>query len=392
MLKYIIKTLLILFIIKGQSQNSIDDVLNAVMLNNKEIAAFNKYVEANNIQNKSGLNPDNPFMSTDYMIGRPASGGNQLDFLLTQSLDFPSVYSNKKKLSDQKSTSLDHSFNELKQEVLFNSKNICLELIALQKQKTLIEVRINNSNSLLDRFQEMLTNGQISVLEFNKVKVLHLGLTTERETILRNIEIKTNELVAFNGNTTIEFILNEYPLFDEIPLLETLMDSISNKDYKLKWFENQNDITNTQISLSKSQVLPNFEIGYHYQTVLGQTFNGAHFGMSIPLWQQKNTVKAAKTFSELNQYQLEDHRIKHHNHIESKYKEYMSLKQTLEEFKQVLGSINTQEVLDKSLELGEINLMMYLLEIEYFYKIQDKYVAIEKDYQLAISALTKYKL
>ena len=52
---------------------------------------------------------------------------------------------------------------------------------------------------------------------------------------------------------------------------------------------------------------PKMELGYHYQEFIGQKFNGLHTGISIPLWQNKNTVKQKKAqflFADLDNFTL----------------------------------------------------------------------------------------
>jgi len=75
--------------------------------------------------------------------------------------------------------------------------------------------------------------------------------------------------------------------------------------------ENTYIITQKQLPLSKNMWLPKLEAGYHYHGILGQTYNGVHTGHSIPLWENKNTVKLQKvqfTFDNLN---LQAHNTEH---------------------------------------------------------------------------------
>lgn len=88
---YILLPLLVL-VVKVNGQITIDSVLVNIAKNNKTIIANNKYWEAKNLEYQTGLNPYNPKVDYDYLIGTPENAGNQTDFAVTQSFDFPTVY------------------------------------------------------------------------------------------------------------------------------------------------------------------------------------------------------------------------------------------------------------------------------------------------------------
>jgi len=55
-----------------------------------------------------------------------------------------------------------------------------------------------------------------------------------------------------------------------------------------------NKIMKKQIAVQRSLSLPRMETGYHAQGILGQSYKGIHAGITVPLWENKNKVKAAK--------------------------------------------------------------------------------------------------
>ena len=138
--------------------------------------------------------------------------------------------------------------------------------------------------------------------------------------------------------------------------------------------------------------LPNLEIGYRYQTVLGQTFSGAHFGISLPLWEHKNTIKAERARVELTTIEINEHETEHYYEIKELYATYENLKKDLAEYNAVIIQLNSEEILNKSLELGEINFITYAMELNYFYNTYDQFSILEKEYHMAIARLYKYQL
>ena len=138
--------------------------------------------------------------------------------------------------------------------------------------------------------------------------------------------------------------------------------------------------------------LPKLETGYRYQSILGQTFNGIHLGLTIPLWENKNRVKAEQAsliFSDLN---LEDHKNEHYYDLMQKYEKQENLKITLAEYDSLFSSSNQIDLLDKSLSIGQISTIEYFMEMTYYYNALNNYLKTEMEYQKALAELYKYKL
>lgn len=138
--------------------------------------------------------------------------------------------------------------------------------------------------------------------------------------------------------------------------------------------------------------LPTLEVGYHYQSVLGQTFNGAHFGISLPLWQQRNTVQSAMAFQDYAQYEAGIYSTKIKSLNRSVFDTYANQTETIAEFEKVLNDINSESILSSLFELGDIDYITYVQELNYFYDARDQYLELLKQQQLSLAELFKYKL
>src|SRR5687768_8703604 len=97
----LIKLLVLVCAINSTAQSTIDTVLASIANNNKTIHANTQYWEVQKLQYKTGLTPYNPTAEFDYLIGSPATTGNQTDFTIAQSFDFPTTYAKKNQLSKQ---------------------------------------------------------------------------------------------------------------------------------------------------------------------------------------------------------------------------------------------------------------------------------------------------
>ena len=390
--KHIITILFIAVSTGISAQSSIDQVLDSVKQNNKTILAAKQYVAAKGLEYHTGLTLENPSLSADYMIGRPVSGGNQIDFLAVQSFDFPSTYVKKGKLADQKEEMLNIRLHETQQNILLETKLVALEMIYLNKQRQVLEKRKVNSEAIVADYQKKFDLEQINALDLNKAKIQLLRIQSEFRSIESQILIKTQQLTELNGGIPMTITDTLHPLPSVVPVFETLEDSIESNNPRLKWLNHQILVYQSQVDVNKAMALPKFEAGYHYQSVLGQTFNGVHVGVTIPLWQYKNTIKASESTVQLGTFQLEEYKVDHYYGIKGQYEQYENLKLTLEEYKTALNGLNSEELLAKSLELGEINFITYSMELQYYFTTYDQFSQIDLKYNIALAKLFKYQL
>jgi len=389
------RIIVILFLVGSNSiiaQNSVDRALNSIAENNKTIIAAKQYVSAKKLENHTGMTPENPYVSADYLIGNNTSVGNQFDFALVQNMNFPSVYFKKGNLADEQNKFLDIGLDELRQTILLESKMKIIEVIHLNAQKLTIEQRQENAQLLVDSYQKKFDLEQINALELNKAKIELLNTKANLRSINSRIRMASDHLEELNGGNAIKIVETTYFLEEGVPEFEALEDTIEFYDPSLKLLNQQSKISQSQLELKRAMTMPNLEAGYRYQSVLGATFNGVHLGFTIPLWEHKNTIKAEKAKAEFTKIEIDEHETEHYYEIKELYENYKNLKLEFKEYESVLNELNSFEILKTLLDSGDMDFITYSMELNYYYEALDQLKHIERDYHIAIAKLYKYKL
>lgn len=389
-LRFII--LLLLFAAKANAQSGIENILTQVRKNNKTIQAVEQYYEAQNLQYKTGNNPSNPFAEYNYLSGRPDNAGNQHDFTIIQQFDFPTAYAKKSQLAKTQIARTEFQLSASRQDVLLEAKKCCIELVYQNKLQLLLSEQIQSTEKLLADFQTRLDRGDGTILEVNKTKLQLIQIKRQVQQNMACIAQLNQKLTALNGGNEITFADTLYETPQTIPPFEQLEADYENADPLRKILEQEILITQKQVELSKSIRLPKMELGYHYQSILGQTYNGIHSGISIPLWENRNTVKQRQAQVLFSDLQLQDHRNAHYYEIKNLYEKYASLKITLQEYQTVFTSLKNKSLLNKALSLGELTTIQYFMEINYYTDAFNSYLQSEKEYHQTIAELFKYRL
>lgn len=373
-------------------QSNMDKVLAEISKNNKTIQSNTQYWNAQKVQYKTGISLYNPTVEYDYLKGSPANAGNQTDITISQSFDFPTAYTRKNQLADQQILQADLQLKVSNQELLLEAKKVCIELVYRNKLQIPLAKRKEATEKWLANFKKKLDKGDGTILDVNKAEIQLLEI---RKLFQENASaiIKLNDmLTSLNGGTAVAF--NDIAYFD-LPVIadfETLEKDIEQQDYLKKTLEQEKVIAQKQIDLSKALTLPKMEIGYHYQGILGQTYNGIHTGISLPLWESKNMVKLQKAKMIFAESALTDHTNEHYYEIKQLYGRYESLKSILSDYEKINQSAEPMRLLDKALSAGQISVLEYFVELNYYNTTFNSYLEIEKEYYEVVATLLKYKL
>lgn len=373
-------------------QNSLESGLAAVRSHNAQIATMRQYIVAQKLQNHTGIAPEDPFVEGDYLIGRPISGGNQVDFAITQTFDFPTVYRRKNQLAQQKDQWHNYELERVEKEVLWEAKQIGLKLIHLNKKEILLRQKLVEAETTLRDFEHKYAVSEISQLTLNKARIRFLGVEHDLRHTQTEIQASTQALIQLNGGLPLSIADTSYPSPNQLEPLQALQaDRIAN-DPSLRLLHQRQRIAETHLQVHKALALPRFETGYHYQSVLGQTFNGIHLGASIPLWNRRKQVQAQAAMLRYSNQASAAQQLAVAQDLQQLYIRYEGLQNSLQSYKEALQGLNTRLLLAQSLRLGEIDFIAYATELDYYYAAFEKFLEIEHTYYHTISEILKSNL
>ena len=256
-----------------------------------------------------GAAVDIPKTMVDGEYGQMNSYSNDNSITISQSFEFPSVYVNKYKLADATLKSSEWKFKVSQLDIATQVKQLYWQYVYLAaKQKLLV-------------YQDSLYSGilRASELRAKTGETNKLEMITARS---QNLEIK-NQLFQINSDMVIlcrkiKILLNSefIPVPEETDLRQIHFSGMSDsffhwyKNPSLGYIRQQVEVSHLEKKLERSQMLPDINVGYFSQTIIGTQevngtqrsfggdyrFNGIQAGISVPLWFPSYTsrTKAAK--------------------------------------------------------------------------------------------------
>ena len=390
MKKIVIISALIVIVSNLFAQGSVDSVLIEIEENNKSLVAMRKSSDAERIGNKTGIYLQNPEMEFNYLWGSPSAIGNRTDFSIKQTFDFPTAYSFKNQVSKLKNEQLDLEYQKKLKEIQFESRLICFDLIYINAMMSALNYRYEHAKSIAQAYQSKFDTGETSLLEYNKSQLNLLNVKSK----LASIEIERNMLLAdlarMNGGNPINFtdsVFHAVMLPDD---LEQWYVEAEQFNPMLAWIKKEIEISQKLVGLNNAMNLPKLQAGYMSETVAGEKFQGLSVGLSIPLWENKNTVKFEKA-NTLALISMEtDNKFQFYAQLKALHAKTISMHKSTAQYRTGLLLFNNEVLLKKALEQGELSLIDYMLELSFYYVSVDLLLEMEKKMFKAYAELQQY--
>lgn len=374
------------------AQVNLEKVLESIAANNKTLQAGERLAQTQKLEARTGNYLANPTVELNQLWADKSTGGNVNELAVVQSFDFPSVYAHKNKLIRLKSNVSDYQFALSRQQILLTAQQTCLEIVYLRKQHKLLTERLANATRLSELYQSKLERGDANQLELNKVRLEWLDAQNRLRLNQTALTASLEQLQNLNGGIPLSFPDEEYSWNPLLPEFEQLQTEYFAADPSLKDLGGQSEIAEREIRLTRAQSLPKFDIGYRRNGGSAEKLNGFRIGMSIPLWENKNTVKSAKARYEYTHALLDDKMQSIKSALQQLYQQARTLENSKEEYARILSTQHNIELLNKALEAGQISMIDYFVEATTLYDSQQNYLDVEKDYYITLSQLLQYKL
>lgn len=392
-MKRIIYIVILLTVITStaSAQAPIEKALQSIEANNTTLKAYREQANANKIGNKTGINMANPEVEFGYLWPDSPIEENRWDFSVSQSFDFPTAYRFKSQLAKGKNEQVDLEYDQQRRDILMQARLLCIELVYQNKINKELSQRLQSARELSDAYQKSFEQGNIDVLERNKTK-LDL-LNTEKSLQINEVEVNTikSELQRMNGGEPLGIAMDLYlTYYFPLSFIEWF-EQIKGNNPIMKKAEQEVVLSKKQEELTKALNLPKLTAGYARSKEEGRIFQGFTVGVSIPLWEGRNTVKHQRAQTTALQMQQIDTQLQFRNVLKNQYDKASRLSVLLKEYAEVLKVTNNRDLLKKALDKGQLSLINYLLELSVYYETIDTYLATERDYQLAIGELQQWE-
>lgn len=370
------------------AKTTIQTAITDIERNNITLKALRKACDAEKIGNATGNYLEDPEVEFSYSWGSPADIGTRQDISVTQSFDIPTILGKKRKVAEMKNEMAEWQYRADRMNILLEARLLLIDMVYYNKMLLELAKRKTSAQVIMDAQKLRLDKGDGNILEYNKARMMFSTVEVETEQMETERNAVHSQLVRLNGGSDVTVDLYE---FEPISLPLDFSEWFERKAETipaLAYMASSTALSKKELSVAKAMRFPAVSIGYVRENTLGQYYHGVSVGMSIPLWNRKNTVRQAKVAAEAAQYRQDNAVSQYRGQLEVLYNRTSGLRKTVEEYRLMLRETSSEALLAKALDAGEISVIEYSVQMGAYYELADKALAAERECQKAFAELT----
>jgi cobalt-zinc-cadmium resistance protein CzcA len=387
-----------LSMLNGQTTRKIDlqDAIQMALDSNLSVKSAAYSIDMQRALRGSAI--DLPKTVIEGQYGQFNSYRNDNSFTVSQEFAFPSVYANRFKLANANIKSSELQYQVSRLETATMVKQVYWQIVYLTSKQKLLVYQDSLYSGFLRAAELRAKAGETNRLEMITARSLSMEIKNQLQQVTSDISSTGRKLMILTRSH-----------FSLMPSLETLHridpafdpDTISaHQNPSLNYVLHQVDVSRINYKLERSQILPDLNIGYFSQTIIGQQdvngiphsfgqdyrFSGIQAGISVPLWisPYRSKAKAAKITEKIALTDAENYSRSVAGNLQSlidEYKKYASSadyyeKQALPEADLIIDQVS------KSFKAGALDYLDYVLALE-------RALSIRKEYLDALNSLNQ---
>lgn len=356
--------------------------------NNTTLKALHRQMQASVLANGSNLCLSDPEAEVAYLVGTPKGVPNRTNVSLTQSLDWDVLLGRRRALAKANNQVTYNDYRRAVQQVLTEADEQFTSLVYYNKLCGELSQRQTLAEEIERLYQQKFERGDINQLEVNKVR-LNASVSradwaranNDRQQILANLQ-------RLNGGQTVAFTDTVYPLAGKA--LPPLVDFQSALAGSLAVQTAQAAVAQSEaeIKVAKAEGLPALTVGFQGEYIKQNNYSGFSLGFSVPIWgNSRKKIRKAEAELAANRLTVDDVIYQERAQVAKLYASAQQLQQAANALQKDMQLMNNDQLLRRSLELGQISLLDYLLELSFYYTARTSQLEAERDAQLAVSAL-----
>ena len=387
-------------VVKAQQvrELSLEEALNIAMMNNNSIKTAQYGIDYNN--NLKGTATFIGKTNATLMYGQYNSYYNDNNFTISQSFRLPaSMYHQAQYYKAAiKSAELNKQATENELRMQIKTAYYALEYVKakevfLKKQDSLFVLFFKSAELRFKTGESNMLEKATAESQLYEIRTLIDQNTADmyiHQSQLQTL-LNTNERVTTQGSN-----------LDKRPLV-IISDSIAiQNNASLQYFAQQIKVSEASKKVEKSQLLPDFNIGYFNQSLYGTAnyqntmesadgntrFQGVSVGVSFPIWIKPELakIKASETFSNMAQSEYDLYETNLEGQYNQAFQTYLKFKNSLDYYEK--NALPTADIITKhalkSYQSGNIGYMELSQGLNRALTIRTNYLNILQQYNQAI--------
>lgn len=382
--------LLSLFVaITTVAQDDFNRYAQTIVCNNLGLYSFYHQIIAENAEADTQNNLADPEIEFSHLWGQDGVG-NKWDIGVKQSFDWPGSYKSRKRERELIKGAKGLMFDESYRTTLLDVKLCMLDLISANRSIELLGNVLTTLDSLNVIYNRAAQRGDVSILDVNKLAVEKIAVKRQLGDAKIQKEKALSTLSSLNGGKPLqEFDFLHYPALALLPL-DKYLESAQINNPKLSYNNMMKSAAEQSEKTSKLMSLPGFSVGYMHEYEMGERFNGFSIGVTLPFFSNRRKTTVARAMALTYDGNSKEIATQAECAITEGYNSALLLRKEIDDYEPILESGRNLVLLEKALNGGQISLVQYLQELNFFLSAKADYYQVLEQYYKQLVTLSQY--
>ncbi|MDE6498061.1 MAG: TolC family protein [Muribaculaceae bacterium] len=361
------------------ASSGIDELAASIARNNPDYVQAVRDREASVLSMQAADALPAPEIEGEHLWG-PA-GDNRWGAGISQAFDWPGVYGARAEARREESNAFEQlTATELREHTLA-AKQSLIDLVAARRQAALISEIYSNVNELTQWMLNAYDHGQATVLDLRKLQLEKLELENRMEEVEQARAEAIAALQAMGYTRAVPENL-------DYPADEPDYGSAEGLWRRTPSVSAARAATRAALAREKAaarSALPGFSLGFRHQYEGGSHFNGLTAGITLPAWGSRSSKRAAEAATQAAALRAEAAEAV----SDARYRNILGRLQRLDSrrqvYRDVVESSDYPALLKKMLDGGQMTILTYIQELNFYIGAGMAREETERQYQLALA-------
>ncbi len=374
----------------AQSSFPFETILQEVEEHSPRIGALKAQLNASLSEIRQSNVLEDPEVEFAYFFGDPSSVGNRWDLGVSQSFDFPTTYLHRRRAARQAGVNVQWQYRAERQDILLQAHQLCIEWVYYNGAIAFSERQLTMADQLEKAAARQLEAGDLSILDYNKVRMDLQTRKSDRERLLMEREAVVLELQALNGDYPLSLTDTAYAFLPQaLPAdFETWWEEVAARSPMLRYAEGEVERARQEVRVAQSEWWPKLSLGYASENGKEESLYGVVLGVSLPAWNNRHKVRQARAAETAARQEALDKRLVFMSQLRSLHMKAQTQYRAVAELADLLRSQDTERLLAKAYEEGALTKEEYLTSRIEYLDLQRQLLSDQRDYQLSLSELS----
>lgn len=368
-------------------------IAQQIALNSLAVKASRLSAQNEAMQLKSENNLADPEVEFGYLWGVGATD-NKWNISVSQSFDWPGVYAARRKAIAAGSKAIEESSRASQLSAVLEAKLAMIDAVNAYKVLQLCREMNDTICRMYDATKVGVENGEVSILDLNKMEIERVNSHRELGNALRAYEDCASALRTLNGGNEcgdLLAMLTAYP--DEmLESEESYLAKALADDPQVNALRMRSKSDSFMADAVKRMNMPGFSVGYTYEHEVPDRWHGITVGLTLPFFSNRHKAKAARLQWEASGIETQSLVSSISSSIVTDCRKAALLQQEIATLKPVVQNEDNYRLLFKALKGGQISLIEYLQEAHYFLQAYKDFLETEYLYALTLARLNRQSL